>query len=1287
MDHFNRLDEAAKQKYMQQKGAVPEAYVTPVIVGVRTFFAMFKWRYRVCFVLMMGSQMATTLSALPIKKLIEFVSLKAEFPDTKINAGIGYAIGVTLLVFLSAALFNSYFYLTMFTGSQTTAILTKALLNKAFNANSRSRHNYSPAKITSMVGSDCAKIERAISELPRLVTFPAVLAATIAILAVNLGVAVLVAIGMILVLGGVMASFVKLMMKYRLLSLKSTDKRVTLIKEIINSLRVLKYYSWENPYLKAVGAARKEETHYLIMLQTLKNLSLCLALSVVPLASLGCFITVFSIAKGKTTPANIFSSVNVIGSLADIFISVPQSAGAVVDGIVSIRRILGFLSSGDYVQDEHVKFNPDGLPSDTDADQTVIKIESGEFVWEKFPEVKEEQKTDSKKSRKEKKQKKLEMKQQELEKAVKAPEIGYALQNVELNINKGDFIMIVGVVGAGKSSLLQAMAGLMKRTNGNMEVNGQLLLCGTPWVQNATIRDNIVFGQEFDEKRYEQAIYACSLNADLDILPAHDLTEVGEKGVTLSGGQKARLNLARAVYANKDIFLLDDVLSAVDSKVGGSIMEDCFLGMLKTKTKVLATHQLSFLGYADKIVMVHKDGSIDFGTMDELNATSSEFREMLTHRDRDDTSVKEADEEEAEEKEAEEEVLEEEKLGLEVKAIEIQDEWRTDGKLVEDEISKQNSVKLGVYLNLLDLGSGRIPSWVACTFHLMFLALAIFSDFFINVWLSFWTENKFKNRSEGFYIGVYALLSFMSVILLAFVFTIIVRMIIVASRRINVEAIRSILHVPMSFLDATPTGRILNRFTRDTDAIDNDLVDNARLVIYMLAYVIGIFVLNIIYLPWIAIAIPFIMVCCILVGSVYSASSRELKRLESTRRSLVLNNFSESLSGLDVIKAYRSVDRFIDNNDLFLDKTNEASFLVNGVQRWATIQMIGVSVFYVFVITMLCITRTFNISPASSGLVISYLMPIPFMLAMVIRFSAMVENDMTSFERIHEYANELPQEEAYIRNDTAPAPTWPEKGEIVFDNVSMKYREGLPKVLKNVSLRIKPNEKVGICGRTGAGKSTIISTLFRLFPLAEGSINIDGIDISHLGMNNLRSKLSIIPQESLLFEGDIRRNLDPFGESDDDTLWDALRRTGLLEPEEIEKFKGEKDQHKIPKFHLDSVVEIEGSNFSSGEKQLISFARALARGSKILVLDEATSSVDYATDARIQKAIQKEFNFCTILCIAHRLRTIINYDKILVLDKGVAMEYDTPINLFMDRNSIFRQLCDKSKITQADFTH
>ena len=551
----------------------------------------------------------------------------------------------------------------------------------------------------------------------------------------------------------------------------------------------------------------------------------------------------------------------------------------------------------------------------------------------------------------------------------------------------------------------------------------------------------------------------------------------------------------------------------------------------------------------------------------------------------------------------------------------------------------------------------------------------------------------------GGYIGIYAALGCTQVLLMFTFATLLSTSGTNASRAMLHRAITRVLRAPMSFFDTTPLGRITNRFSKDVDSMDNSLTDAMRMYFLTLAMITSVFALIIAYFHWFAMALGPLFILFLFASSYYRASAREMKRHEAVLRSVVFARFSESISGTASIRAYGLEKYFTLRVREALDNMNSAYYLTFANQRWLSTRLDFIGNLLVFTTAILVVTDRFDVNPSIAGLVLSYILAIVQMIQFTVRQLAEVENNMNATERIHYYGSEL-DEEAPLKLKDVPE-NWPQAGAITFDKVEMRYRQELPLVLRGLDFHIQGGERIGIVGRTGAGKSSIMSTLFRITELSSGKIKIDDIDISTVGLSDLRSRLAIIPQDPTLFRGTIRTNLDPFGEHSDLELWSALRKADLI-GEEAPPSENEKEANRPQttetaltsntqvnitgqnRIHLDSTVEEEGLNFSLGQRQLMALARALVRNSQIIVCDEATSSVDFETDEKIQRTMRAGFQGKTMLCIAHRLKTIINYDRICVMDQGRIAELDTPIKLF-EQNGIFRGMCDKSHIVRDDF--
>ena len=748
------------------------------------------------------------------------------------------------------------------------------------------------------------------------------------------------------------------------------------------------------------------------------------------------------------------------------------------------------------------------------------------------------------------------------------------------------------------------------------------------------------------------------------MLPHGDQTEIGERGITISGGQKQRLNIARAIYSDADIILMDDPLSAVDAHVGRHIFDKAILSLLKGKCLVLATHQLWVLDRCDRIVWMEAGKIQATDTFENLKNNHQAFQTLIETT----FAPKEKQEEGGVDADIEElipvaDTADRKKLEKDQKAA----------PLMQQEDRAQDSVPWSVYRAYVR-ASGTI--WNA-PLILLLLILSRGSNISTNLWLSFWISDKFRDSTD-FYIGVYVGLGVIQALLL-YAFSLMLSVSATnASKTMFRQAMTRVLRAPISFFDTTPLGRIVNRFSSDVDFMDNNLADSLRMLFITISYAFAVFILITAYFYYFAIALVPFYLFYMGAASYYRSSARQVKRYESVLRSKVAAKFIEGLSGVETIQAYGLKDQFVDDLRSSVDTMNAAYYLTFANQRWLTMRLDAIGNLLVFAVGILVVTSRFSVNPSISGLVLSYILSVVQMLQFSIRLLSEVDKGINSVERLRHYGVELEEEGPLHTIDMRES--WPEKGEIIFNNVDMRHRKNLPLVLQGLSMHIKGGERVGIVGRTGAGKSSIISALFRLVEISGGSIMIDGIDISRIGLFDLRSRLTIVPQDPMLFQGTVRSNLDPFQKHTDMALWSALRQTGLIQADA--KFEERRDEGY--RIHLDSVVEQDGLNFSLGQRQLMALARALLRDSRIIVCDEATSSVDIESDEKIQLTMAAGFRGKTVLCIAHRLRTIIGYDRICVVDAGQIVQLDTPANLYRQEDGIFRGMCERSGIRPED---
>lgn len=853
----------------------------------------------------------------------------------------------------------------------------------------------------------------------------------------------------------------------------------------------------------------------------------------------------------------------------------------------------------------------------------------------------------------------------------------FALNRINLSIQRGELVAIVGPVGSGKSTMFESLLGEVRYKGGRIVWggDGHVAYCPqSPWIQAASVRENILFGQPFDEERYWEVIRLAELESDLAILPQGDLTEIGERGTTLSGGQKARVNLARALYYDADTYMLDDPLSAVDPHVAKSLFHNAILGLrARGKTVMLITHAIHVLPETDRIFTMLDGSIVESGTYHELERAGGAFAQLVQEfggdQDSDDEEEQEGIEKGVSNKESNR-FTREQMTVVSGKQDALSQEERNTG-----------SMGRGVYSAYLKAGNGSI------LLPLLLLSVAIMQAATVlnSYWLVWWREEEF-GRGPSFYMGVYAALGIAQAIATFLMGAVSGVFTYYAAQNLHEAAIRRILFAPLNtFFDVQPKGRILNRFTKDMDTIDNLLPDSARMAISTLGTVLGAIILITVLTHYFIIACAVVVFFYAIASIVYRRGAREVKRLDALLRSALYAHFSETLTGLATLRAYKEADRFRDDHHRHLDIENRAYFFSICNQRFLGVRMDAIGALLVFVTALLATVGANSLNPAQIGLALSFMLTVSQAFSWATRQVAEVENDMNSAERIQYYANDLEQEAPQEMPEAHLDPAWPQRGAIEFENVTLRYREGLPIVLKGITLSLNGGEKTAIVGRTGAGKSSLLTCLLRLIELEKGKITIDGVDIAKIGLADLRNRIGYLPQEPVLFSGTVRSNLDPFGVYDEARLNDALKRSYLIASDESHATSGTGGMSGQPSssIHLDSPLDEEGGNLSLGQRSLVSLARALVKDSQIILLDEATASVDVQTDALIQATIRREFARKTLLTIAHRLRTIIGYDKVAVFEKGEVAEFGSPLGLY-DAGHIFYTMCEKANISRDE---
>ncbi|KAK3589166.1 hypothetical protein CHS0354_018871 [Potamilus streckersoni] len=1152
--------------------------------------------------------------------------------------------------------------------------LISAVFKKSLTISGKARKESTIGEIVNLMSVDAEHIRDVLQYMWAMWSSPMQIIVSLVFLYQTLGPSMFAGFGVLVILIPINGFIMNKVQKLQDQQMTQKDNRIKLLTEILNGIKILKLYAWELSFRDKLQAIRNIELKILMksgFIWTFMGFSWTVAPFLVGLVTFATYI--FVAESHRLDAKTAFVAISLFNILRFAINMTPMVIAEIIKAVVSVKRLEKFLNNEDL--DDTCVFRET-------LGQT-ITIENGTFTWDN--------------------------------------NLDPCLRDISLSIPAGSLVAVVGQVGSGKSSLISAILGEMEKLKGQVNVKGSLAYVPQQaWIQNATIQDNILLGNTMVASRYEDVLEACALNPDLDILQARDMTEIGEKGINLSGGQKQRVSLARAIYFDSNIYLLDDPLSAVDSNVGKHIFDKVIgsEGLLKNKTRVLVTHGVHWLPRVDMIVVMSGGTISETGSYDELMEYDGAFaqflRTYLVNADKTDDEdpevlefkaktlqrlvsvhsdgssgsgieeefkrIKRASESEggASDKQtvphASSMDAETGKHKLVIsKDIEIPQSAEKN-KLIEEETVEVGTVKWSVIVAYARAVGIKFTVLIFMLYG-CFQATAVYAS----IWLSDWTADpqlqnltvfpansaERRNRND-YFLGVYGGLGgAQAVFVLVFSIILMFRM-IHASAHLHLAMLTNILRCPLEFFDTTPIGRIVNRFTQDIDSIDNELPMQFHMWLDALFVCLSTLVVISYSTPiFLSVILP-IGILYLVAQRFYIPTSRQLKRLESKTRSPIYNNFSESLTGASVIRAFGVQDKFIKESEKRVDKNQQFAFANYSANRWLGFRLEFTGAVVVLAAAVFAVLERDNISGAIVGLSISYALQITENLNWMVRMTSDLETNIVAVERVQEYTKR--PTEAPLSTGVYPYFGWPNYGKVEFNSYSTRYREGLDLVLKDITVSVRPGEKVGIVGRTGAGKSSMTLALFRLIEPAGGQIMVDGQDISVLGLHDVRSKLTILPQEPVLFSGSLRMNLDPLDEHTDSAIWMALEQAHLKSfvqsvPDNIQYECGEG-----------------GQNLSVGQRQLICLARSLLRKSKILVLDEATAAVDMETDDLIQKTIRKEFANCTVLTIAHRLNTVMDYDRILVLDKGEIKEFDSPNSLLSRPDSLFYQMAKDAKL-------
>ncbi|KAF9308781.1 hypothetical protein BG003_010617 [Podila horticola] len=1190
--------------------------------------------------------------------VITFINNSATDNPPAVWHGYGLAFGMAALAIFQNLLYQRWNLGSVAMGVYIRASLIDVVFRKATALSSKAHLIYPDGAIVNLMSTDASRIDTAMLSAPLVVSVPIYTLVIVGLLIHLMGPSALLGAAILVLVNPVQGWAMSRLAPIRKQASQFTDGRIRLTSEILQGIKVIKFFSWEKNFLDKLSEIRKHELYNVAKLLYIRGAVAATSASLPVLASALSFI-LYSSLGNELKSEIIFPALAYFTVLRTPLMVLPSAYTLTVDAYVAMKRIEAFMLSEE----------ASSIPPPDPAHEFALSMKNASFKWDQI--------YSSSTSSSETLVPSAPDSPGETEEGAKDQNLPY-LSNLNLQIPRGSLVAVVGPVGSGKSSLLQAMVGNMTQTQGAVVRGANISYASqTAWIQNATIRDNILFDTAMDEERYWRVVRACCLEADLRMFPNGDMTEIGERGVNLSGGQKARLSLARSVYFDAGIVIMDDPLSAVDAHVGKRLWEDCVLDVLQGRTRIIATHQLHVLPDVDYVICMKNGRIAEEGAYHELMAKNGDFCALMAQYGGVEKSKGEEVDDITEEKNRAH--LHQKKADSTGEMREIYDQEPSvkedeteEGeapeaplKLMTEEERESGAVKGNVYSGYL-----KASGWYCWALVFSLFLLQQVANVMGNQWISWWSQDQFKLTTQQ-YIGIYAgwalaqlVLVFSAALMLSFT-------IVKTANTMHDSAFKKVLYSPLSFFDTTPTGRIINRFSRDVDTLDNVLWSTLYEFTITVVTLMGTMVLIIVVFPWLTLAIVPILGLYYALSIYYRTTSREIKRLDSNMRSHLYAYFAECLTGLGTLKAYNVVGTAVRKNEYRIDLNNRPYYLFQLGARWVSMRVNFLGAMMSFCTVVVIVATRHSINPASAGLVLSYLARISGDLNWGVQRLSTLENNMNSAERLVHYAYNLEEERPPERPDTAPAPSWPHAGQISFQNVSLRYRPELPRVLQDVSFEIEPGHKVGVVGRTGAGKSSLIQALFLLSELDGGRIVIDGIETGTLGTASLRPQIAIIPQDPVLFQGTFRYNLDPLARHTDQELWQALETADL------------KSYVQAQDGGLDALVAAQGENLSVGQRQLVCLSRALLAKSKVVVLDEATASVDMATDALIQRAIRSDFARSTVVTVAHRINTIIDYDRVLVMHRGQVAEYDTPLNLLKNPESMFSSMVAETGVQNA----
>ncbi|KAM6249916.1 ATP-binding cassette sub-family C member 6 [Porphyrio hochstetteri] len=1155
----------------------------------------------------------------------KFLSLFLEFIEDQEAPnwhGYFYAFTMFLLACLQTLFEQRYMYMCLVLGLRLRTAVTGLVYRKILVMSNASRKAVTVGEIVNLLSVDVQKLMDLIIYFNGTWLAPIRIIICFVFLWQLLGPSALTSIAVFLLLLPLNFGITKKRTQVQETQMKRKDERAKLTNALLSDIKVIKLHGWEKTFMAKVLGVRKQELEALKRSQILFSASLASFHSSTFLIALAMFAAYTLVDDTHVLDAQkAFVSLALINILNTAHSFLPFSINAAVQAKVSLGRLAAFLSLEE--------LSPGSSSRNTsDSAQASITVRNGSFCWSRE---------------------------------------AVCLQRIDLTVPHGSLLAVVGQVGAGKSSLLAALLGELEQTHGSVAVTGTAAYVPQEaWIQNASVEENILFGKEMDDVWFSTVIHACALQPDLESFPSGQKSEIGEKGINLSGGQKQRVSLARAVYQKASIYLLDDPLSAVDAHVGQHIFEHVLgpNGLLKDKTRVLATHTISLLPQVDKVVFL-VDGRIsEMGSYQELLQRNGAFAEFLGSRasagERAGAALPAGGDPEGAVP-SRNSPSQEKLFGAAGRdtgpASQCTTAGDTEGTLTEGERTRHGRVHSSIYAAYLEA-----MGWLLCGYSLLLLTCQQALAFSRGYWLSLWTDDPVLNGTQqhtGLRVGVFAALGVVQALVRFASTAAILLGGVLASHKLFLQLLRNVARSPMLFFEQTPIGNLLNRFSREMDAIDSVIPDKLKSLLGFFFNLLEIYLVIVVATPKAAMAVVPLTALYAVLQHFYVTTSCQLRRQEAASRSPLYSHISESFQGRSVIRAHRDQERFILKSDFLADETQRACFPGAVADRWlaTNLELLGNSI-VLFAALFAAMGRS-QLSPGTAGFSVSCALQVTGVLNWMVRSWTDLENSSVSVERVREYQS-TPKEAPWALNHGPRDGAWLTEGRIEFRNYSLRYRPGLGLALQHVTLTIHGQEKIGVTGRTGAGKSTLAVGLLRLVEAAEGAILIDGLDIAQLGLHDLRSNVTVVPQDPVLFAGSLRMNLDPSNRCSDADIWAALELTHL------------KDFVADLPDQLEHQCSDRGESLSAGQKQLLCLARALLRKTRVLVLDEATAAVDVETDLQIQSTLRTQFKDSTVLTIAHRINTILDCDRILVLEHGRVAEFDTPEHLIAQKGLFFR---------------